>query len=184
MALLKQLGSTLAAILMITCGFPAHAADAASPYRIKAAFLLNFTHFVEWPANAFGAANDPLVIGIFGKDPFDGALEQMADGKTVDGRQIRVRIVSDADALRLCHLVFVPAAETRVYRRLADGLAGLSILTVGEVDGFAKRDGMINFVIDDGHVRFEVNPSAAAQVHLQVSSKLLQLAVVVGKPSR
>jgi YfiR/HmsC-like len=161
----------------------ASAEDMTSEYQVKGAFLLNFTSFVEWPATAFSAPKEPLVLGIFSKNPFGVALDQMAKTKTIDGRPILIRVVSDPSALRSCHVVFFPASQMRGADQVMAALADLSILTVGEVSGFTERGGMINFVIEDHHVRFEVNPSSAERGHLRMSSKLLQLAIIVGRVS-
>jgi YfiR/HmsC-like len=159
------------------------AGDASSEYQVKAAFLLNFPNFVGWPTTAFGAATDPLILGIFGKDPFGGALDQMAKTKTINGRPILIRVLSDPRALRFCHVVFFPASHMNGSEQVVTALSDLGILTVGESSSFAERGVMINFVIEDRHVRFEVNPWAVEHGHLQMSSKLLQLAIIVGKAS-
>src|SRR5690242_1809710 len=74
------------------------AGDAAPEYRIKA-------RFVEWPATAFASADAPLVFCIFGRDPFDGALDQIANGKTINGRLLLIRRSSLPGELRSCHVV-------------------------------------------------------------------------------
>jgi hypothetical protein len=170
--------------LLTLAAIPGAAGDTASEYRIKAAFLVNFASFVEWPATAFASADAPLVFGIFGRDPLNGALDQIANGKTINGRPLLIRRVSSPSELRSCHVVFFPATKAGGYPEIALALAGPSILTVGEMSGFAERGGMINFVIEEGYVRFEVNPSAAARGHLKLSSKLLQLAIIAGSPPR
>ena len=159
---------------------PALPADRLSEYEVKAAFLVNFAHFVEWPPGSFGAANDPFVFGVYGKDLFGAALDQAVLGKKIDGRPaviLRTSVVSD---LRSCQVVFLPASEMRHMRELSAALDGFSVLLVGETRGFAESGGVINFVLENERVVFEINPSAAARVHLKVSSKLLQLAVIVG----
>src|SRR5690242_19365154 len=80
--------------------------------QVKAAFLLNFARFVEWPAAGNGA-HAPLVIGIFGKIPLGAALDQLVNGKSVNGRSLVVRSISDAVRLQACSLVFIPASNTR-----------------------------------------------------------------------
>ena len=179
MALFARVAFAIALTLLGAVA-PVVAGDVASVSQVKAAFLLNFPRFVEWPASAFAAPDEPLVVGLFGRDPFGGALDQLASGKTINGRPIRIRKISERQDLRSCHLIFVPASEMAAYADAARALGGLSVLTVGESSGFAEQAGMINFVIKDGHVHFEVNPSAAERSHLRVSSKLLQLAIIVG----
>jgi hypothetical protein len=158
-----------------------YAASGSSEYQLKAVFLLNFASFVEWPAAVFTSADEPLVFGVFGKDPFGGALDEAAKGKTINGRRLLIRITSDPALLRSCHVVFFPASHMRGYARMSSTLSGLNVLTVGEVGDFTERGGIVNFVIRDGHLRFEVNSLAAERHHLKLSSKLLQLAVVAGR---
>ena len=158
----------------------ATAADPSMEYRLKAAFLLNFPNFVEWPTTAFASPSDPVVLGVFGQDPFEGVLEEMAGPKVINGRSVTVRVTSDVRELRNCHVVFLPASLKQKHSAIQDALAGLSILTVSEVPGFAERGGIVNFVVENRHVRFEVNPSAAQVRRLKMSSKLLQLATIVG----
>jgi|SRR5579859_1738141 len=172
--------ATALLILLAAVVNPASASDKLSEYQIKAAFLVNFARFVEWPPQAFGAANDPFVFGVYGKDLWGAALDQAVLGKTIDGRPAVIRRTSEVSALRSCQVVFVPAPEMRHWREVSASLGNLSVLLVGESEGFAEGGGVINFILEDERVRFEINPSAAARVHLKVSSKLLQLAVIVG----
>jgi len=160
--------------------------SAGSPleYQVKAAFLLNFIRFVEWRDDAFKTATDPLVVGILGKDPFDGALDQTISNKLINGRSVVVRRISDAASARDCHVIFLAWSETRRLSDVANGMVNRGMLIVGESEGFAQRGGMINFVVRDSHVRFEINPSAAARAGLKVSSKLLQLAIIVGEKGK
>src|ERR1051326_3490062 len=148
-----------------------------SEYQLKAAFLLNFARFVEWPSNS--GTTDPLVIGIFGRNPFGTALDQVINGKTINGRPLIVRRISDPSGLQACNLIFFPEPDSQRFGEAANKLANLMVLTVGESDGFAARGGMINFVVKDGRVLFEVNPSAASRAGIKFSSKLLQLAIIV-----
>lgn len=170
--------------LALACGLLAAgscvSAAPAPEYEVKAAFLLNFPSFVEWPPNTFNNSTQPLVLGIFGRDPFQGSLTRMAAAKTVNGRSLLIRVLTDPNQIRACQVVFFPAANG-YDPQIAAALEDLGILTVGEVDGFAEHGGIINFVIENRHVRFEVNQAAAERAHLKMSSKLLQLAIIVRK---
>jgi len=156
-----------------------------SEHQVKAAFLLSFARFVEWPPSTHGSS-DPMVIGIFGRNPFGDSLDQVINGKTINGRSLLIRRVSDLAGLQACSLVFFPAADARRFNEAAGTFASLSVLTVGESDGFAARGGMINFVVKDGRVLFEVNPAAVSRARLKISSKVLQLAILVkdGAPGK
>ncbi len=145
-------------------------------YQAKAAFLEKFGKFVEWPDNAFADTNAPLVIGVFLKDPFQGALEAFAANDTVNGHPVEVRQIKALPDLKGCHILFIPVSEKSQERDVLGALNGLSILTVGDSDDFCDEGGMIQFIVEKGQVRFVINNEAARAAGLKISSKLLILA--------
>ncbi len=155
------------------------AAPAATEHEIKAAFLLNFAKFVEWPASAHPAADSPIRVGVLGDDPFGNVLDRTLKGRSVQGRSFVVERSKDPETLKSCHILFVAASEKEWVKPILGALKGLPILTVGEAAGFAHARGVVNFVLQEKLVRFEINPDAAARAGLKVSSKLLQLARIV-----
>ena len=147
----------------------------AREYEIKAAFLYNFAKFIEWPEDAFMASTSPLVFGVLGDDPFGPALDAL-EGKTARGRTVVVRRFVGLQGLDECHILFISSSERE---RLADVLQVLgssSVLTVGEMEDFVERGGIINLTITRNKVRFEVNLEAGDRAGLQLSSQLLNLA--------
>jgi hypothetical protein len=153
-------------------------------YRIKAAYLLNFTKFVEWPSSAFPDPASPFSICLFGRDPFGRALDDVAGGETVDGHNLVVRRVRELPDSQPCHMVFIASPEPETGNPVADlqpilERLGPGVLTVGEGDEFLTGGGMVAFVLDDGRVRFDIDQNASAKAGLQVSSKLLRVARTV-----
>jgi hypothetical protein len=177
---IQRIGLTALPALLLCAGIamPAAGGGESSEYQVKAAFLLAFVRFVEWPPEAFKTATEPLVVGILGKDPFDGALEEAVSNKNVNGRAVVIRRISDASSAHSCHMIFLTAAESRRMSEVTS-IVTPGLLIVGESEGFAERGGMINFIVQDNHVHFQINPSAATRAGLKISSKLLQLADVV-----
>lgn len=148
----------------------AQSVEVALEYRVKAAYLFNFTKFVEWPEEALRDGT-PLTICTVGGNPFGPALGETIRGEQVNGRPLAAR---PAPPVEGCHLLFVPRAVPP-----AGHLAAAStrpILTVGESEDFLDRGGMVRFVLEDGRIRFEINHDAAARMHLRISSRLLRLA--------
>lgn len=141
------------------------------PYRLKAAFLVSFTKYVEWPS---GSGDPKFVIGVVGDDPFNGELQRAAKDKTVNGRKIVVERLkwSNADS---ADLLFVPQSESGNLGGLQK-LAKQPILTVGESSGFVSASGMIGFQIINQKVSFEINASVARAAGINISSQLLRLA--------
>ena len=173
--------SRLSFRLALAATFLVAARGQIDEYQVKARFLCNFARYVEWPAESFKAANDPIVICILGNDPFGGALDQAVDGKEVQGRRFLVRPISHVPPDLNCHILFVPASERKRFRSMAPSLENSAILTVGEIQGFPADGEEINFGIEDGRVRFEINLEAAGRKHLRISSRLLSLARAVKK---
>ena len=148
-------------------------------YQIKAAFLYNFTQFVEWPTNAFPDATAPLTIGILGNDPFGDALADIVRGEKVNGHPLAIKHFRRTEEISACHLLFIGQSEARRVEEILGGLKDRNILTVGESEGFAKSGGMIRFVTEKNKIRLRINANAAKNASLTVSSKLLKLAEIV-----
>ena len=165
------------AALSVSLVWRAHGAPPSLEYEVKAAFLLNFTKFIEWPASTFADGGSPFTICILGKDPFGKLLDSVVEGEMVDGHKLAVRKISEPPVAHSCQIVFVEGSEKELRRRL--GNAGPGVLTVGEGENFIREGGMIGFVIDQNRVRFDINRAAAESAGLKLSSKLLSVARVV-----
>jgi hypothetical protein len=148
----------------------------AGEYQIKAAFLYNFAKFIEWPPGDFGDASGPLRICVFGQDPFGQELRDITSEKIVNGHKLLIMPVIDLQLARSCHILFIASSEKTQLKRILEILQGSSALTVGDTKGFVEQGGMINFVLENDRVRFEVNHKAAEQAGLKISSKLLNVA--------
>jgi len=146
-----------------------------SEARLKSAFIFNFAKFVEWPANAFADANSPMVVGIVGKDTLGSALDQVIQGKSLNGRPMIVHRFAVGQEVQPCHILFVSAKNEANLAQILQRARGASVLTVGETEGFLKAGGIIRFVTVDNRLQFEISSSNAAQSGLKISSKLLQL---------
>jgi hypothetical protein len=161
-------------------GTPVHAQSFSTEVRVKAALLYNFAQFVEWPDRVFVSATDPLVFAIVGRDPFDGHLQRLLDGKSVNGHPIKIVAISQADQADLsgvhAHLLFLARSEDRGASRLVQQIRTSPILTVSEIPSFARLGGMIEVFEEDGSVRFEINRMSAEEAGLKLSSRLLALA--------
>ncbi|HZE88863.1 MAG TPA: YfiR family protein [Verrucomicrobiae bacterium] len=148
-------------------------------YQVKAAFILNFVRFVEWPPPADGAPGRPLEILVLGNSPIDEPLQETLRGQTVMGRPLTVTRIEGNDRVDGCHILFIGRSESPRLDEILKRLQGRCILTVGEAEGFAEAGGVINFTAEQNKVRFEINPDAAQRAGLRISSKLLSLARIV-----
>lgn len=162
------------AVFMMLGGLPASGMHQSDIAKTKAAYLYNFTKYVTWPSWKFATKSSPIIIGIVGKDSLGGSLDKMVTGKQVGGRNLVVRHFHWGEDLSKCHELFVPADEVRHASQL-DPLKTKPVLIVGESHGFARGRAAINFFLEDGKVRFEINQALATRVGLGLSSKLLAL---------
>ena len=148
-------------------------------YQLKAAYLYNFTKFVEWPEQGFNDTQSPIVIGILGRNPFGDELDKIVRDRAVNGRAIRIVLITTAEEVRMVHLLFVPAGEEG-HPAFAAALAQHpGVLTVGESAPYAAGGGVITFTPVGDKLRFTINLEAAEGAGLKVSAQLLKLATVV-----
>lgn len=152
-----------------------------SEYAVKAAFLLNFARFVEWPSGSFDETTSPIVLGVLGADPFGRLLDDTVRGKVVAGRSLVVGRFTERTMRKPCHLLFVSREYDGDVRALVSTLAAEPVLTVSDREDFLAEGGAIRLLLVDDTVRFEVSRRAADASGLGLSSRLLAVArAVVG----
>jgi hypothetical protein len=172
--------SRLAALLAgcMALAFPEMAkgqTSAVGEYPVKAAFLFNFTKYVDWPATAFTNTAAPIIIGILGDDPFGRKLDDIISSELVKSRPLTVRRLTRMEEANSCHLLFISRSEKDRIADILAGLRGAPVVAVSEIEGFCRKGGVFNFVLTNQNIRFEINPAAAERAGLKISSKLLNL---------
>jgi len=148
-------------------------------YPLKLAFIYNVTKFVQWPQEVFESASAAIAICIVGQDPFPADPERELRSRTTAGRPIAIQRITAQDSLATCNVVFISDAERKNAAGLLAKSVNTSVLTIGESEGFVERGGVVNLLIHDSNVHFEINIGAAARKHLTISSRLLALAKIV-----
>jgi hypothetical protein len=153
----------------------AQVAGNAVELEIEAAYLLNFTRYVDWPATAFTAPGDAVTLCVVGDEQFGAILRATVAGRRSRGRPLQVTEPDAPAAARGCHVLFLGSRGTTAGRWL-DQLRDSPVLTVGEGRDFVTRGGMIAFVLVNQTIRFEIAALRARQAGLQISSRVLSLA--------
>jgi hypothetical protein len=152
--------------------------------QVKAAFLYKFCAYVDWPAQAFARPDSPFVIGVIDSDPFADILEQTTAGRNVNGRPVEVHRLKRGASLAGLQIAFVAGPEAGALTNVVASGKGQSVLIVTEADRGLTQGSMINFVLDQDRVRFDISPTSAEQNNLKISSRLLSVArKVVGRSS-
>src|SRR5467141_1369970 len=165
-------------VLLLGAGFFAAPlrAQAFKEYDVKAAFLYHLAEFVEWPPEAFPAAENPLVIGVLGADPFGKTLDEVVRDEVVKNRKLTVKRYGSMEEVKTCHILFISQSEASRLDQIFSSLKDRKILTVGDTEGFTQRGGIVRFLTEKNKIRLRINIDAAKAASLTISSKLLRAA--------
>lgn len=151
----------------------------AGEYEIKAAYLVQFSNFVEWPDSDSANLKAPVRICLVGQDPLGSTLARMIADHRSDGRSLVLRSIRRGEPLADCQILYISPSEGKYIPQILDSAGNTSVLTVGETEQFAAQGGMIQLVMEENQIRFKINPSAALKARIRISSKLLALAQIV-----
>jgi hypothetical protein len=176
-ALVSPLPSvTLALLVTLLRAVPPAAVEPARPtaYEVKAAFLYNFAKFVKWPEDK--PLGSTFVIAVLGEDPFGEVLDRTFAGKTIQGRKAEVRRIHSVAAPSDVQVLFIGSSERPRLAQILKSLEGGNALTVGEMEGFIERGGMIAFRLRSDVVNFDINLDQVERARLKMSSQLIRLA--------
>jgi hypothetical protein len=157
-------------------GAAAAAAPQPTDTDIKAAFLPRFARYVTWPAESAPKGSDPFVLCVIGNQPFGTTVEAASRAQSVDGRRIIVRKLPSGSAANGCQIAFVSGTALQPTKQVLAEIGRKPVLTVTDDGG---QRGIIHFTVVGGRVRFFIDQAAARQRGLQISSRLLALAVGV-----
>lgn len=150
-------------------------------YEVKAAYIYNFSRFVEWPAKAAQAQSDSFTICVLGQNPFGSALIATIANETITGKSVVAKQIPAAlDAVN-CRVLFISSSEEGQLKEILASLNDASVLTVSDLPRFAERGGMVQFVMEGNKVHFEVNLAPAQRAGLTLSSEVLKVATSVKK---
>ena len=155
---------------------PTRAVSEADEGEIKAAFLCKFGNYVEWPVVVGAAARAGFAIAVAGSEAETEVLQRIALGANVEGHAIRVRRLGPGETLQDEQILFVTRGQAARVAELADAARERGVLVVTEARTPAERAGMVNFIVADNKVRFDVDLSEVGAAHLKVSGRLLSVA--------
>jgi hypothetical protein len=155
--------------------------DEAAADRIRAAYILKFLEYVEWPEALFSDAAAPYVIGVNGAEYVANELARLAPTRTSGGRPIVIKRMGNNAAPAEVNALYIGRNDPGSGARLVKSYAGKPVLVITDDDATAPKGSIINFVTLDGRVRFEISLTAAEQAGLKLDSPLLLVAVRVYK---
>lgn len=167
------------AILLMLLTTPAKAQFlSASEYQLKAVFIYNFSHFIDWPETSFETSYAPFVIGIIGRDPFGPYLEQAIKNERIRSHIMEVKHFDNVLEANKCHMLYINLQDPEEIKQALAAVSGRPILTVGDSPNFVRWGGLVRFYTEENRIRLEINNTVAKARKLQISSKLLRVATV------
>lgn len=176
MAILTAVRTALSACLVGTAILAAPLyAQRATAADVKAAYLFNFTRFVEWPEGAL-PLGEPFRLCAIADTRTTAAIAQTMQGEPVHGRPSETMTPRSADEARACHMLFVGRSEMAASAPILSAVHDRPVLTISDSAQFIRRGGAIEFVLEEGRVRFDVNLDNARRAGLSISSRLLRVA--------
>lgn len=146
---------------------------------VKAAYVYNFTKFIDWVAeDGVTDRAATVVVCVLGSDPVGSALDEIAALES-KGRPILVHHVRPGESIPACHILYIGISETQRLAAVLAQVGPVGVLTVSDIPRFAEQGGMIGFTLDRGRVRVVINAQRVRGAGLRISSKLLEVATVV-----
>lgn len=172
--------------------------DAEKVATIKAAYILNFIKYTQWPHGRFTTLDEPIILTVVMGDGGNNEVLEAAVKRSdrIDGRRLEMRQLAypPADAqgkidpeqlaaffvtLEQSHAVYVTGLYRDRVRQIADHVRGKDVLTIGDTHRFAEMGGMLGLVLKESRVVFQANPGEIQKTKLTVSAKVLKLAEIV-----
>jgi hypothetical protein len=168
----------------------AQSVDVEKAARVKAAYLLNFVRYTQWPDQAFDEPDSPILLTEVGEcENSDVLAEVIRRSEPIGGRPVVLQHAPYARdeinrqefyrSLEESQLVYICSLGPEPVPTILDHLKGSDVLTVGDTPDFVQHGGMIGFVLEENRILFEASPKAIQRSHVTVSAKVLKLAKIV-----
>jgi uncharacterized protein DUF4154 len=151
------------------------AQNAEQEANLKAAFIYNFTKYIDWgPYNR----DSIFLIGVAGDSPIIESLDAIAADSRINNKRIVVKSISNGSEIPYCDIVFI-SKKCRMPLNYVLSKTRPGVLTISERPGFAEAGTAFNFVLINNRLKFEANLKAISSAGLKAGSQLLKLAIIV-----
>ena len=161
------------------------AAQEPRPSEVKAAFLVKFAKFTDWPSDAL-PADAPITFCVMGDDEVAGAIQRLDRARAGQARELKVlRLKADIlshhedPTLRSCHMLYATGLDSKLWPVLLSAIEGAPVFSVSDSEGFAERGGLAALYVELKKMRFAINIDTIRRSGLHVSASVLSLARIV-----
>lgn len=141
--------------------------------KFQAAYLFNFTRFIEWPADYL---SESFIIGVLGNDPIIKELQGAAVNKTIYGRKIEIKVFNNVESIIPTHIIFVPKEQSDKLNSVIGKVGGNKTLLVTYSSNGIESGSGINFILFESKLQFEIKKANIQKYSLKVNSELENLA--------
>lgn len=172
--ILQVIRGIILALIMVSGSALANDSD----YKLKAAYIYQFTKFTHWPKSAFEDVNASIHICVLGKNPFGNSLKSFS-GRKSQNRNLQVEYYKLIENVDNCHVVYISKSEQNKLPVILKHLSKVPVLSVSDIENFAQRGGIVGFVAKKRKVGIEINVGSSRLADLSLSSKLLEVAKLI-----
>lgn len=158
-------------LFMLSMMQPGQERDTRS--RFQALYIYNFTSLVDWPKDQ---KTGSFKIGVFASSNLYNDLSKSYTNKLVGSQAIKILKYSSVSEIEACHILFIGRENSQFVTDLAKKYRSKSTLIITEKDKMLKEGAIINFIVKNNKVAYEVSKSNAARHKLTLGGQLLSLA--------
>lgn len=152
-------------------------------YDLKASYLLNFSKYIEF----FSTNSNTVVIGILGDSPLENALQKQVNNCSTKKHIIINKYKCIKSLLNTlnnnplaCQFLFIPK-NRQVSSKQLEIINNKNILILGEKNDFIQKGGIMNFVIEQNQLKFEIDANNILNQQFKISPEIMKLACLVEK---
>ncbi len=144
--------------------------------KLKSMFVYNFIKNVEWPTSLKSGDFKVTVLG-------DKDLYQMMNstyaGKEINGQKIVFSFADSYNQVGAAHILYVAPEHSSDLAKHTSQLRKNKTLVVSDKGGLLYDGSVINFVVSNNKLLFEISKSNAELVPLTIGPSLLKMATTV-----
>lgn len=167
----------IVALIAILCVSMIAQAQSAQVTKAKALLTLNFIRYIGWTDEA---RQGDFVIGVLKDKDMANQLRTQSAGKKFGFQDVVVKEYKNVEELEDCQVVYCSSSIS--FSRSSQAImnkVGKGTLLISEQEGATNSGSMINFVIRDDKLKFELSKKNASYAGIQFSTKLEQMTAAI-----
>ncbi len=140
---------------------------------VKAAYIYNFAKLIDWPSSN---KKGNFIIGVYGQTNVYQELIKKYSAKRIGTQDIEIKKLSETPDVGEVHVLFIAEDNTKDLEAILNFIEFEPVLVITEAKKTLNRGSVINFLIIDNSLKFELNISEAQNRQLIIGSRLKDLA--------